>query len=256
MLEVNNVTFAYSKKADNILENVSLSLKSPQISIILGKNGIGKTTLFKIILGLIKPKEGEVLLNELPLKNYSKREIAKHIAYVPQENYFDSLTVYETILTGRLPYVGLFESKEDYDIVDQIIEEMKLIDLKDRYVSELSGGEKQKVAIARALAQKPEILILDEPTANLDYKNELLIMNELKKLVHEKNIYVLISMHDLNLALEFGENFFFINNKTIINIGNKSDINSNIIKDVFDIDATLIDINNIKVLIRGDKNEN
>ena len=178
MLKVDDLYFRYSKSGDSVLNGASLELKQGQIGILLGKNGSGKTTLFKNILGIEKPKSGSIHFNGENLLKMSRRERARRIAYVPQQIHFGDLSVMDSVLMGRISYFGIKASMEDYAAVEKILEDMQLQDFASRSAEALSGGEKQKIAIARAMAQEPKLMVFDEPTGNLDIANEQLIMEE------------------------------------------------------------------------------
>ena len=182
MLKISNLSFAY-KKNNNVLNDINLSLKNKSIGVVLGKNGSGKSTLFKNILGILKPNQGDIKLNDLDMINIKKDLRAKKISYVPQDITFGSLSVFDSVLLGRITYFNYIVKDDDIKIVNDIIHEMKLDKIALKNVNELSGGERQKVAIARALVQEPELIIFDEPTGNLDIYNEKLILDEAKKIV-------------------------------------------------------------------------
>lgn len=256
MLVVNDIKFRYKKKSPLILEGVSFSLDKGQVGIVLGKNGSGKSTLFKVLLGIVKNEEGQMNLNEFDLSLLNRKEKAKKIAYVPQDISFGALTVYDSILMGRIAYFGFTPSSNDYDMVDKIIHEMKLESLAMRNVNELSGGERQKVAIARALVQEPELLIFDEPTGNLDIGNESLILEEARKICHDRNIMILMAIHDIQTALEYGNKFFFMKKGRMIYSCDIKDITEDIINETFDVNISLHDLNGHKVLIKKEKAKN
>ena len=240
MLEIRNLSFAY--EADKpVLRGVSLSLEDGNVGILLGRNGAGKSTLLKIITGVLKPVSGSVLFNGQDLLAMTRRERAALVAYVPQQIDFGDLTVYQTVLTGRVSYYSIKPSKSDLDVVDRVITEMDLGDVSCRNVQELSGGERQKVAIARALAQEPRVLVFDEPTGNLDIANELLIIREARKIAQNKNITVFSSIHDLNQAMVFGDRFFFMKDGTIKVSGSSEVFSSEVIKDVYGVEAVLVE---------------
>ncbi len=251
MLEIKNLSFGYSKRSPMVLRDLSMSLNDGEIGILLGKNGCGKTTLFKNILGLVEPASGSIMFDGEDLLRMSKRERARLIAYVPQHIHFGALSVYDSILMGRVSYFGLRAGMEDYAVVDRIMEEMGLEDFADRNAEELSGGEKQKIAIARALAQEPKMLIFDEPTGNLDMANEDLIIEEARKVAREKNISILSSLHDMNQALFFGDRFFFMKNGEIKHSGGEETVNARVIRDVFDISSKIIEADGKKIILGG-----
>lgn len=253
MLSVENLTFRYSRQGAPVLNGVNLALKQGEIGILLGKNGSGKTTCFKNILGILSPTGGSIRFDGENLLKMPRRERARRIAYVPQDIHFGALSVFDSILMGRVSYFGLKASQDDYLAAEKIMVEMHLEDFAQRNVEELSGGERQKIAIARAMAQEPKLMVFDEPTGNLDIANEQLIIEEARKLAKEKNIAILSSLHDLNQAMNFGDKFFFLKNGAVKYAGGKEIIREDVIRDIFDIDVRIVEIEKQKVIIGGNR---
>lgn len=251
MLEINDLSFSYSHRAPKVLNGLSLGLENGEIGIILGKNGSGKTTLFKNILGVSRPTNGTILFDGRDILKMSPRERAEYVAYVPQHIHFGDLSVYDSIMMGRVSRFGLRAGKEDHEIVQQLLSDMQLESFAYRNAEALSGGEKQKIAIARALAQSPRLLIFDEPTGNLDIANEELIIEEAKKIARKKNIGILSSLHDFNQALYFGDKFYFLNDGKITHSGGAEAVNEQSIGETFDISVKIITVENKRVVLGG-----
>ncbi len=251
MLEISDLRFRYSRRGPLVLDGVSLDLSDGEIGILLGKNGSGKTTLFKTILGIEKPESGRITFDGEDLVKMSRRERARRIAYVPQSIDFGALSVFDTVLMGRVSYFGIRAGAEDEAVVETILRDMKLEDFASRNVAELSGGERQKIAIARALAQEPRMLVFDEPTGNLDIANEQLILTEARRVAREKKIGILTSLHDLNQALELGDRFFLMKNGGIRHAGGKEIITEEVIKEIFDAEIRIVEIDGSKLILNG-----
>lgn len=252
MIEIKDLSFRYSRFSDNVLSGVSLTLDDGEIGILLGKNGSGKTTLFRNILGINHPATGSILFDGKDITRLSRRERARLIAYVPQHIHFGELSVFDSIMLGRISYFGLSAGSEDISAVNRIIDEMGLSSIANRNAEELSGGEKQKVAIARALAQEPKLLIFDEPTGNLDIANEQLIIRESKTLSREKGISILSSLHDLNEALDLGDRFFFLKDGRILFEGGIDVFSQETITKTFDAKVRITEVSGKKVILKGE----
>ncbi len=251
MLKVENLTFRYSRRSSPVLDGVSFGLEDGGIGIVLGKNGSGKSTLFSNILGINSPGSGKVLFDGEDLLSMPRRKRAEKIAYVPQEIRFGALSVFDSVLMGRISRFGLRAGKDDRAAAEKILSEMQLEALAERNADELSGGEKQRVAIARAMAQEPKLLVFDEPTGNLDIAGTQLLFSEAKKLSREKNISILSSVHDLNGAMNFGDRFFFLKDGKIKYSGGREIFTAEILKDIFDIDVKIVEAENQKIILGG-----
>lgn len=251
MLTIRSLFFRYKTHSAPVLNALDMELQDGEIGVLLGKNGSGKTTLFQNLLGVLKPCGGAVLFDGEDLLKMPKRERAGKIAYVPQDIRFGSLCVYDSILLGRISRFGFKAGRSDREAVDKIIREMHLENYAARNVAELSGGERQKVAIARALVQEPRLLVFDEPTGNLDIANEQLILTEAKRAAREKKISILCSLHDLNQAMYFGDRFFFIKDGTVKYSGTKDIFDETVIRDIYGADVKIVGIENKKFIIGG-----
>ena len=251
MLTIHDLRFRYSRRGAPVLDGVDLELKDGEIGILLGKNGSGKTTLFKNILGIQKPESGSIRFDGEDLLKMNRRERARRVAYVPQSIHFGALSVFDTVLMGRISYFGYKAGREDEEAVRRILRDMQLEDFAARNVEQLSGGERQKIAIARALAQEPRLLVFDEPTGNLDIANEQLILSEARRLAHEKGIAILTSLHDFNQALELGDRFFFMKDGRIRVSGGREVVTEDVIEEVFDAKVRMFEAEGRKIIING-----
>lgn len=206
-IEVRNGSFAY-RKEQQILRNISFGVERGEILSILGSNGAGKTTLLKCMLGLLKWDSGETYLDGAPLSSIPYRSFWKKVSYVPQIHSTSfPCTAEETVLMGRSPYLGLFSSptKKDEELALSAMEMCGILDLKNTNINELSGGQAQLVSIARALCAEPQILVLDEAETGLDYANQQIILNLLRKLSKQQGMTVIFNTHYPDHAFEISD---------------------------------------------------
>jgi iron complex transport system ATP-binding protein len=200
LIEARHLSFAYSFLP--VVVDVSMALPRGAMGALIGANGSGKSTLIRLLAGLLKPASGELIFNDAPLENLQSRERAKRIAYVPQSSpTVFPFTALEVVLTGRSPYSGRFsfESLRDEQIALSALDALDAAHLSTRPITELSGGERQLVTVARALAQEPELMLLDEPASSLDLKHRTQLAKALRRLRDERGIAVLMITHDLML---------------------------------------------------------
>lgn len=246
-IETRILTFAYGR--ENVLEELDLRFEPGTLTAVLGPNGSGKSTLIKCIDGILPVDSNSIFVGDRDLASLSGNERARLIGYVPQqENAVFSTTVYETVLMGRKPYIGWAPGKIDYEIVNRVIVDLDLGDISHRYLNELSGGQRQRAIIGRALAQEPAVLMLDEPTANLDMKHQLEVMQILQQLAKNK-MNVVIAIHDLNLAAMFCQQFIMLNRGRLFAEGGSSVITTKNIRKLYGVEVDIMEEKTRKILI-------
>ncbi len=204
LLNIKKLSCGYGKAFH--IRDINMNIPKGSFTGIIGPNGSGKTTLFKAISGILKPKQGQLLLSGKNIADFSYKEKAQQIAVVSQSLSVDAVRVEDFVLMGRMPYHGrfsFFERKEDYEIAHRYMQLTGTYHLKNKLMTQLSGGEQQLVDIARALTQQPDLLLLDEPTSHLDIGHQVQILNLLQKLNNELKLSILMIIHDLNLAGEY-----------------------------------------------------
>lgn len=248
MISVKNLNFSY-RRDSILLNNIAFDAAGGQCIAILGNNGAGKSTLIKCLNRILKPQGGIVSVGGEEISSLRRNDIAKRIAYVSQHNIGDQITVFDSVLLGRKPYVKVEPTAKDMEITQDIIKRIGLEDFSLRYTDELSGGERQKVMLARALAQQPKILLLDEPTSNLDLRNQYECMKVVKEIALEKNISVIIVIHDLNLALRYSDRYLFVKDGDIFAYGGREVMTAENISAVYDIPVMVEMIHDIPVVI-------
>jgi iron complex transport system ATP-binding protein len=246
-LTVDGISFTYN--SHTVLEQIGFTLEPGQVMCVLGVNGAGKSTLLKCMNRILKPREGRIFIGKESLASMSRNDVARKIGYVPQRHPDTNLTVFESVLLGRKPHVQWTVSRRDYQIVEEIIHGIGLDDLAMRPVSKLSGGEIQKVVIARALAQSPGILLLDEPTSNLDLKNQIEVMRLIRDIVRTKGLSAVVAIHDLNIAVRFADTFLFLKDHRIHSLADKDEITEKTICEVYGVEVMLQEAGGHKVVV-------
>ena len=222
-LQLNKLSFGYS--GHEVLKEIELNLDVGEMLSIVGPNGSGKSTLLKCINRILKTKQNTVLVDHKDVDSLDLKELSKIMGYVPQSSTSTfPFTVFDVVLMGRKPYIHWNIGERDNEIVAEMLDFLGIGHLAMRHFNELSGGEQQKVIIARALAQQPKLLLLDEPTSSLDIKHQLEILCMLRSLTQSKERSVIVTMHDLNLASRFSDRMFMIKKGHIYAIGTPEEV--------------------------------
>ena len=248
MVEIKNISYAYNPAA-KILDDVSFSVQDGECLVVLGNNGAGKSTLLKCVDRILPTKGASVAVDGKELFAMSNREMAQQIAFVQQNARAMDMTVFDAVLLGRKPYIKWDATEKDRQIAMDIIHRMGLEKYILRNVSELSGGEAQKVMLARALAQQPRLLLLDEPTSNLDPRNQHEVMQTVRKIAQENNICVITVLHDLNLAIRYCDRFLFLKDGGVYACGGLEVMTPENIEAVYEMHVHLETYMNIPVII-------
>lgn len=233
-LKVRDVEFSY-KNERALLEDIQMNVDVNEILTILGPNGVGKTTLLKCINGLLKTKKGTILVEEEDLSKMNRKEVAKRIGYVPQRADVTKITVFDSVLLGRKPHITWDISQKDVQITKDVINRLGLSELSLKYIDEISGGELQKVQIARALVQQPKVLLLDEPTSSLDLCNQHQIMSTLVDVVKTNDLTAILTLHDINLALRYSDKFIMLKDGKVFAAGDHTVITPENIEAVYNL---------------------
>lgn len=246
LIELSNISFSYKQSAqipNFSLEDINLLVNKGDFISILGPNGCGKSTLLKLIARLLKPREGKISFSDVEYEKIPIKSFTKKLAFVPQITYsIYPFSVFEVVMMGRTPYLNLmgFERGEDIAVVEKTLEKVGISHLMNKGINEISGGEAQRAFIARALVQKPETILLDEPNAHLDIEHQMEIFNLLKFLNENENLTVIAVSHDLNLVGLFSERAVLMKNgKILLDSDKKSILTESNIKEIFNVNSVV-----------------
>ncbi|MDD4544424.1 MAG: ABC transporter ATP-binding protein [Bacteroidales bacterium] len=249
IIEVKNLSYKAGEKT--ILSDINFSLKAGGFYIVLGRNGSGKTTLLKSLSKSIIIEDKKVFINNEDINNYSPKRLAKQLSIVPQHTEFlFDFSAFQIVMMGRMPYQKLLQtdSSKDFEIVKESMQSTNTWHLRNQSIKQLSGGELQRVIIARALTQKTPIILLDEPISNLDIKHQFEIMELLKKINNERQTTIFLILHDLNLAYKYGDEILIMEYGKLKLFGDKQDIlNTQNIEDIFKVNANIVDNSYINI---------
>ncbi len=247
ILSINGIEFSYNSR--KVLDDISFGVSPNEIMTILGPNGVGKTTLLKCINRIHHPKAGSILIEEEDIMKMDLQNVARRVGYVPQHCEKGRLTAYDAILLGRRPHITWNTSDSDLKKVDAAIKRLGMQELAMRYIDEMSGGELQKVSVARALVQEPRLMLLDEPTSSLDLKNQQEILRIIREVVRGHSVSAVMTMHDINTALRFSDKFILLKEGHIYAAGGHEVVTPDSIRDVYGVDVHVEIFNNSPVVI-------
>ncbi|NIS08972.1 MAG: ABC transporter ATP-binding protein, partial [Candidatus Dadabacteria bacterium] len=241
ILRADNLNFSYLDKP--VLSNINVEIKQSEITYILGANGAGKSTLLKILCGIISPQSGNVFYEDRDIKQISRSDLAKKIAYVSQQTVFGfPFTVKEVVLLGRSPYIGRFEFERDEDlkIAESAMEMVGISNLQERSINKISGGERQLVSLARAIAQRPQVMILDEPGTFLDLKHKSMVFSNVKKLSQQAGMTILVATHDISSIMNTLGTTALLKNGEVLYCGKSEEIlTEQNLSEVYDTDVKI-----------------
>lgn len=248
MLNVKDLKFHY-QGGSQVLKEISFKLEDGKFLSVLGNNGAGKSTMLKCFNRIIDPEAGSISLDGEEIRRMPMREVAKRIAFVAQTVPSMQMTVHDMVMLGRKPYMQWGFTENDHRIVHEAMERLGLTEMRGRFLNELSGGERQKVMLARALAQKPKLLLLDEPTSSLDLKNQYQVLQTVKDICHETGIAAIMVIHDLNLALRFCDRFLLMRDGEVFRYGDTQVIDREAIWQVYGVQGETADVRGQKIVM-------
>ncbi|HTY90886.1 MAG TPA: ABC transporter ATP-binding protein [Methanocella sp.] len=240
-VKLDGISVKYGKY--KAIEDVSFEVGPGEVVSIIGPNGSGKSTIIKSIAQIIQLASGKIYIDGRDLSAIGLPEIAKMIGYVPQNfHYLFFSNVMETVLLGRKPHIKWNVSQKDLDIVQKALENMGITSMAGKFMDELSGGEKQKVYIARTLAQEPQLYLLDEPTSNLDLKHQIEVLEITKKLTKDQGASMIVALHDLNLAMKYSDKVAMMQKGRLFAFGKPEDVLTvQNINHVYGVEAVIVE---------------
>lgn len=249
MLKIRDVSKSYGN--NRVVDNVSLDIEKGKLTSFVGPNGAGKSTLLSIIVGLLEKESGEIYLDDRDINSYKKDELSKKISILRQSNNLNiRLSIRDLVSFGRFPYSRGKLTREDENFVDEALEYMKLCDIQDKFLDEISGGQKQRAFIAMVIAQATDYIFLDEPLNNLDMSNSVQMMKVLRKLCDDLGKTIVVVMHDINFASCYSDYVVAFKDGIVYKEGKTSDIiDENVLEEIYQIKFDVQNINGNKISI-------
>lgn len=247
MIQVESISFSYGSRP--VLHEISFSVPNGQLVSVLGMNGAGKSTLLRCLCGLLTPSQGRIIIDQQDTAGLNLRQRARTIGYLPQTTQPVDCTVFEAVLIGRRPHFSHHVRSEDLEAVNQMLDLTGLAPLANRLTTQLSGGELQRTAIARTLAQKPRLLLLDEPVNHLDIRSQLEIMALIRDLTERLQIVTIVVTHDLNTALRFSDRFVLMREGRIQAAGGREVMTVDNIKETYQLPVQIHELNGIPLVV-------
>ena len=248
MMEVKNISYHYHGGGE-VLKDVNFTLEQGQFLAILGNNGVGKSTLLKCLNKILKADSGELLLDGESILQMSNHQVSRRIAFVSQTVPNTQMTVHDVVMLGRRPYMKWGFTEKDHQIVHSAMDRLNLESLRGRFLNQRSGGERQKGMLARALAQQPKLLLLDEPTSSLDIHNQYQVLEIVRELCHQDGLTAVVVIHDLNLALRFCDRFLLLRQGQVYANGDHRVLTPEALKAVYQIDGRVVEVENQKMVL-------
>lgn len=247
ILAVDGVEFAY--RSDPVLAEVRFDVAPGEFLAVLGNNGAGKSTLLKCLNRILKPHDGSVFVDARDVRQLTRVQVAQQLGYVAQRTESSRMTVFDAVLLGRKPYIKWEASRHDHEVAERVMSRLGLEELSLRYLDEISGGELQKTAIARALAQEPRVLLLDEPTSSLDLRNQMDVLDTVKRVTTDERVAVVAVMHDLNLALRYADAFLMLSGGTVFAGGGPEVVTPENVGAVYGVPVSVTRVNDVPVVV-------
>ena len=251
MIKAEHISYHY-RRGPAVLEDVSFDVPDGSFLAILGNNGVGKSTLLKCFNRILRPDTGSIYMDGESLLHLSQRALAQKVAFVAQTVPSTELTVHDMVTLGRRPYMHWGFSSDDHRIVHEAMERLELSHLRGRYLSQLSGGERQKVMLARALAQEPKLLLLDEPTSSLDIQNQYQVLEIVRGICADTGITAMVVIHDLNLALRFCDRFLMLRQGRVYAAGDRNVVDRKALREVYGVHADIVTVNGRNMVVMDD----